>query len=238
MRSIPLILLAASAMFSAGQAALAGAPADLIVHNAVVYTTADGQQTAEGIAIRGRTVRGGRDVGRGVASCEGHPRGSWTRAGQTIVPGLQDAHGHVSGLGEPLEEIDLRERAPSRRSSAKGVPRASADVSRAIGSSGRGWDQNRWPVTDWPAPGPLDDAAPENPVFLIRIDGHAALANRSALAAAGITRETPDPAGGRLIRDRPGADGRTGGCGALTRRTANPAADHAAADRTTAPGGS
>jgi predicted amidohydrolase YtcJ len=70
---------------------------------------------------------------------------------------------------------------------------------------GRGWDQNRWPVADWPAPGPLDAAAPRNPVFLTRIDGHAALANRQALATAAITRDTPDPAGGRLIRDASGS---------------------------------
>ena len=136
------------------------------------------------------------------------------------MPGLQDAHGHVLGLGASLQELDLRDTPTFDAIVAK--VRARAAATRAgEWIIGRGWDQNRWPVPDWPAPGPLDAAAPRNPVFLTRIDGHAALANRRALAAAAITRDTPDPAGGRLIRDASGlADRRADRCGALTRRTA------------------
>ena len=66
---------------------------------------------------------------------------------------------------------------------------------------GRSWDQNDWPVKDWPTHDKLTAAAPNNPVYLTRVDGHAAMVNKAALDAAGITRATPDPAGGRLIRD-------------------------------------
>ncbi len=189
-------------MLSARQTALPGAPADLIVHHAVVYTMADGQQTAEAFA-----VTGDRFVAVGTSADVLRWRGPSTRvvdgAGQAIVPGLQDAHGHVLGLGASLEELDLRDTPTFDAIVAKVRTRASA-ARPGEWIIGRGWDQNRWPVPDWPAPGPLDDAAPRNPVFLIRIDGHAALANRSALAAAAITPETADPAGGRLIRDRSG----------------------------------
>jgi predicted amidohydrolase YtcJ len=70
---------------------------------------------------------------------------------------------------------------------------------------GRSWDQNDWADTRWPTGDALDRAAPGNPVYLTRVDGHAALASRSALAAAKVTAATPDPEGGRLIRDTSGA---------------------------------
>jgi predicted amidohydrolase YtcJ len=202
MRSVPLILLSASLGVAARQPATSGPP-DLIVHNAVVYTMADGQPAAEAFA-----VRDGRFVAVGASAHVLRSRGPSTRlldaAGLTVVPGLQDAHGHVLGLGKPLQELDLRETRSFDAIVKKVRARASA-VQPGEWIVGRGWDQNRWAVTDWPAPGPLDLAAPENPVFLTRIDGHAALASRRALAAAGVTRETPDPPGGRLIRDPSGA---------------------------------
>jgi predicted amidohydrolase YtcJ len=202
MRSVPLILLSASLGVAARQPATSGPP-DLIVHNAVVYTMADGQPAAEAFA-----VRDGRFVAVGASAHVLRSRGPSTRlldaAGLTVVPGLQDAHGHVLGLGKPLQELDLRATRSFDAIVKKVRERASA-VQPGEWIVGRGWDQNRWAVTDWPAPGPLDLAAPENPVFLTRIDGHAALASRRALAAAGVTRETPDPPGGRLIRDPSGA---------------------------------
>jgi predicted amidohydrolase YtcJ len=69
---------------------------------------------------------------------------------------------------------------------------------------GRSWDQNDWPSTDWPHHQQLTDAAPNNPVYLTRVDGHAALVNKAALDAAGVTRTTADPAGGRIIRTADG----------------------------------
>jgi predicted amidohydrolase YtcJ len=203
MRSVPVILLATCAGVLARGPQADGPPADLIVHNARVHTMDDARPAAEGVAVRGE-----RFVAVGTSADVLRWRGPSTRvidaAGLTVVPGLQDAHGHVLGLGKPLQELDLRD----TRSFDAIVERVGTRA-RAIRPGewiiGRGWDQNRWPVADWPAPGPLDAAAPDNPVFLTRVDGHAALANRRALAAAAVTRETPDPAGGRLIRDASGA---------------------------------
>ncbi|MGE3191818.1 MAG: amidohydrolase, partial [Vicinamibacterales bacterium] len=70
---------------------------------------------------------------------------------------------------------------------------------------GRGWDQNDWADSDWPTHDALSAAAPANPVYLTRIDGHAALVNRAAMSAAGLTAATPDPEGGRIIRAADGA---------------------------------
>jgi predicted amidohydrolase YtcJ len=202
MRFVSVILFASCVAVAARQPAVSRPPADLIVHNAVVYTMADAQPTAEAFA-----VRDGRFVAVGPSADVLRWRGPSTRVVDgrrgTVVPGLQDAHGHVLGLGAALHELDLRGTSSFEAIVAKVRARASA-MRPGEWIVGRGWDQNRWPVPDWPAPGPLDAAAPRNPVYLTRIDGHAALANGRALAAAGVTRATPDPAGGRLIRDASG----------------------------------
>ncbi len=89
---------------------------------------------------------------------------------------------------------------------------------------GRGWDQNDWPVKEWPTRQDLDAVAPDTPVLLDRIDGHAAWANSKALALAGITAATRDPDGGRLLRDAGRrADRRAHRHRAAAGRTAHPA---------------
>jgi len=70
---------------------------------------------------------------------------------------------------------------------------------------GRGWDQNDWPDKALPAHAELSVAVPDRPVLLRRVDGHAVLLNARALALAGITVESTDPAGGRILRDAGGA---------------------------------
>jgi predicted amidohydrolase YtcJ len=203
MRSAPVALLAAYTVMASQSPPPPAPPADLIVHNAVVHTMAEAQPVAQGFAVRGT-----RFVAVGTSADVLRWRGPSTQvidaANQAIVPGLQDAHGHVLGLGASLQALDLRD-TPSFDAVVAKVGARAAEMREGEWILGRGWDQNRWPVAEWPAPGPLDAAAPRNPVFLARIDGHAALANRRALAAAAITRDTPDPAGGRLIRDASGS---------------------------------
>lgn len=124
-------------------------------------------------------------------------------AGATIVPGLVDGHGHLVGLGQALSRLDLRGAA-----SAEAVAdQVAAQLARA-GEGwilGRGWDQNLWPGGAFPTHAPLTAAAPDRPVALTRVDGHALWVNAAALAAAGITAETPDPPGGRIVRGPDGA---------------------------------
>src|SRR5262249_53540071 len=84
---------------------------------------------------------------------------------------------------------------------------ARAAAGRATGEwiLGRGWDQNRWTPAAFPDHAPLDRAAPAHPVALERVDGHALWLNAAALAAAGIGKDTPDPPGGKILRDAAGA---------------------------------
>ncbi len=125
----------------------------------------------------------------------------------SVVPGLVDAHGHVQGLGRARREVSC-----TGASSAEDCARRAAERARTAppGSwiRGRGWDQNRWPGAAFPEEATLTRAAPDHPVVLSRVDGHAAWANARALAAAGIGAATPDPPGGKILR---GAGGRPTG---------------------------
>jgi predicted amidohydrolase YtcJ len=124
--------------------------------------------------------------------------------GQTVLPGLIDAHGHVFGLGGVLTQLDL-----SGTTSLADAIKAIGDYSRAHAQqewlTGRGWNQENWKLGRFPTAAELDAVAGERPVWLQRVDGHAGWANSRALAAAGITNATPDPAGGKIIRDASGA---------------------------------
>jgi len=124
-------------------------------------------------------------------------------AGRTVLPGLIDAHGHVFGLGQMLTQLDL--------SATTSLPQALAaigDYARANAQAawvrGRGWNQENWKLGRFPTAQELDGVVADRPVWLERVDGHAGWANGRALALAGITDKTPDPVGGKIVRDAAG----------------------------------
>lgn len=123
--------------------------------------------------------------------------------GRTVIPGLIDAHGHVFGLGEMLTELDL-----TTSTSLQGAQEAIAAYAKANGSSqwlvGRGWNQEIWKLGRFPTAAELDKVESARPVVLSRVDGHATWVNSKALQLAGITDQTPDPAGGKIMRDAQG----------------------------------
>ena len=171
---------------------------DLILHNARIYTMDAARTTAEAIAIRGdRIARVGANAD--VLALRGPATRVIDVSGAAIVPGLQDAHGHFTGLGASMQSIDLR--GTTSYEQVVGMVRQRAASARAgEWIVGRGWDQNDWSEKQWPTHELLSAASPNNPVYLTRVDGHAGLANRRALDLAGVTNGTADPAGGRLIR--------------------------------------
>jgi predicted amidohydrolase YtcJ len=177
-------------------------PASLIVHNAKVYTVNSTQPEAQAVAVRGDRIVlvGSTDAALAL-------RGSDTQVidagGATLVPGIQDSHGHFTNLGASLQVLPLRG-TTSYEQIVEMVRARAATARPGEWIQGRSWDQNDWPVKDWPHHGQLTAAAPNNPVYLTRVDGHAALVNKAALDAAGITSSTADPPGGRIIRDDAG----------------------------------
>lgn len=123
--------------------------------------------------------------------------------GKTVIPGLIDAHGHVFGLGFTLTSLDL-----SATTSLEDALARIGEYARANPSNpwllGRGWNQEVWRLGRFPTAKELDAVVPDRPVWFERVDGHAGWANSRALALAGITDSTPDPAGGKIMRDKDG----------------------------------
>ncbi len=121
----------------------------------------------------------------------------------TIVPGLVDAHGHVESLGRSLSIVSLLD-AKSEAEAVKRTQSAPKSAFQGEWLMGRSWDQNDWPGQQFPTKAALDAVFPTTPVYLSRVDGHAAWVNGEALRRAGITAATKDPEGGRILRDAKG----------------------------------
>lgn len=123
--------------------------------------------------------------------------------GKSVIVGLTDAHCHLYGLGVDLENVSVRD-AEDETHVARMV--AEAAKSRPAGEwlIGRGWDQNKWYGLQFPHRFTLDAAISDRPVMLRRVDGHAAWLNSRALEAAGITKDTKDPPGGKILREADG----------------------------------
>lgn len=194
-----LALTAASAL----SAQPVPAVADLIITNARIHTVDEARPRAEALA-----VKDGRVLFVGPARLALAHRGATTRvvdaAGRTVIPGMTDAHGHVTGLGQTLQTVNLVETTSYEQVVAKVVERART-TPKGQWIIGRGWDQNDWGDTRFPTHDALSRAVPDHPVYLVRVDGHAALANAAAMRLAGVGAGTKDPDGGRLERDAQGA---------------------------------
>jgi predicted amidohydrolase YtcJ len=176
-------------------------PVDVLYVGARVYTVDKANTVVDGIATRGDRI-----VAVGSAADmvkELKPKRVVDLAGKTVVPGLIDAHVHLLSLGVARLTLDLV--------GTKSEERVADLVRERVGASepgqwirGRGWDQNEWRSRQFPSHEILDRVAPNNPVYLMRVDGHAAWVNKKALEIAGITSKTPDPDGGRFLRDARG----------------------------------
>jgi predicted amidohydrolase YtcJ len=187
------------AIVAGSAAAQTPPPPDLIVLNARIYTADVTRPRVTALAVRGdRIVFVGNNGG--ALALAGPRTERLDLAGRTVIPGMVDAHAHLLGLGQSLRTVDL----VGTRSYDEVIARV-AERARTAGPGewirGRGWDQNDWADTRFPTHDALSRAVPNHPVYLTRVDGHAALVNARALEAAGVTAATPDPDGGRFIRD-------------------------------------
>ncbi len=173
--------------------------ADIIFRNGNVYTVADAQPQAEAIAIKGERILfvGSNDAAQKYA-------GDATRTidlrGGTVVPGLTDSHYHILEVGERLIHLSF----DASTSRAALLARIKEEAEKAGAEKwiiGRGWIETFWKPPVFLTREELDKVAPANPVYLQRTDGHGAVANSKALRLAGIDAQTPDPFGGKIMRD-------------------------------------
>ncbi len=176
-----------------------GQTADLIIENARVYTVNTAQPQARAVAVKGARILA---VGDDLAKYAGPATRRMDLHGATVVPGLIDSHGHMRGLGALLQSKDLRHVATVAEIVAY-VKTQAAQAGPGEWVTGRNWDQTNW-GGQFPAAADLDRATTGHPAFLTRVDGHAGWANTKALQLAGITDQTPDPPGGKIMRDAQG----------------------------------
>jgi predicted amidohydrolase YtcJ len=124
--------------------------------------------------------------------------------GRVMIPGLIDAHLHVMGTGFAALVLDLSDTRSLAEAQGKVAAYARANPTRPW-IVGRGWNQEAWSLGRFPTAAELDAAVADRPVWLERVDGHAGWGNSAALAAAGVSAATRDPAGGRIERLASGA---------------------------------
>ncbi|HAC16524.1 MAG TPA: amidohydrolase, partial [Bacteroidetes bacterium] len=123
--------------------------------------------------------------------------------GRTVLPGLIDAHAHVMGLGSSILNVNVMG-IQTLDETLQMVSDYAVQYPDLAWIQGRGWNQVLWPENTFPTSADLDRAVSDRPVFLSRVDGHAGWANSEAMRIAGITRDTPDPDGGAIIKDENG----------------------------------
>lgn len=171
---------------------------DMIVHNAVVYTVDSVFATSQAFAIKdGKFVE--------VSSSEKilntyEAEETIDAGGNPIYPGFYDSHAHFFGLGSTLAQADLTD----AQSFEDVVTRLRAFHEANPGEKwilGRGWDQNKWPGKEFPDNALLNQAFPETPVYLTRIDGHAAIVNDKALEVSNIIAVRPVEGGTLVSKD-------------------------------------
>ena len=174
--------------------------ADLIISGGLVWTgLSTGAPHAGAVAIAG-----GRILAIGDSAQVGRyagPKTEWIQAnGGLVLPGFTDGHTHFVDGGFQLRSVSLRD-AATPQEFIRRVKEYAKTLTPGEWITGGDWDHTLWagqplPRHDW-----IDSVTPSNPVFVSRVDGHEALANAAAMRAAAITKDTPTPSGGEILRD-------------------------------------
>ena len=171
---------------------------DLLLFNGNVYTVNEKQPHAEAIAVKqGRIVF----VGSDEAAKKFHAKRTIDLHEHTVVPGLTDSHCHIFGIGERELSLNLEGTNTLENFLAKVKDRV-AKTEKGKWITGRGWIETFWRPPRFPTRQELESVAADHPLFLTRADGHAAIANSAALKIAKIDKNTPNPFGGEILKDK------------------------------------
>jgi len=171
---------------------------DLLLFNGNVYMVNEKQPHAEAIAVKqGRIVF----VGSDEAAKKFHAKRTIDLHEHTVVPGLTDSHCHIFGIGERELSLNLEGTNTLENFLAKVKDRV-AKTEKGKWITGRGWIETFWRPPRFPTRQELESVAADHPLFLTRADGHAAIANSAALKIAKIDKNTPNPFGGEILKDK------------------------------------
>jgi predicted amidohydrolase YtcJ len=186
----------------------AGPPADLVLTNGTIVTVETALPEAQAVAIVGDRIA---DIGSS-ADMKRHV-GPKTEVidlkGQLVIPGFIEGHGHFTGVGQAELNLKLM-RVSSWQEIVSMVEAAATKAKPGQWIYGRGWHQEKWTtkpepnVEGFPTHESLSKVSPNNPVLLTHASGHASFANAKAMELSGITRDTPNPPGGDIIKDAQG----------------------------------
>ncbi len=179
-----------------------GPAADLIVHHAHIWTVDLARPEAEAVAILGDRIVGvGSD--KEIEAWHGPHTSVVDAGGKRLLPGFNDAHVHFVDGGAQLDNVQLND-ATSTGEFRRRIGERAAKMPRGEWLLGGDWDETKWEPAALPTKELIDSVTPNTPMALDRYDGHMILANSLALKLAGITAQTPEPAGGVIVRDREG----------------------------------
>ncbi|MDZ7768100.1 MAG: amidohydrolase family protein [Woeseiaceae bacterium] len=197
----PSVVLTAALLITLLSACGQTDPASLIVQDARIWTGNPDQPWAEALAVRGDTiiaVGGIDDVTQYADNSTDVIEGN----GGMLVPGFIDTHVHFVTGGSGLASVQLRDAATPDEFGRR-IAEFAAGLEPGEWILNGTWDHENWggelPHRDW-----IDALTPDHPVWVFRLDGHMALANSRALELAGVDADTPDIAGGEIVRDEAG----------------------------------
>ncbi len=178
--------------------------ADAILLNGNIYTVDEARPTAEALAIKdGLIVQVGSNAE--IEKLKGEKTEVIDLKGQFAMPGFIEGHGHFSSMGYSLIDLNFL-KSKNWNEIVAAVAEAAKKAKPGEWIFGGGWHQEKWNealekhVQGYPYHDHLSEVAPNNPVLLEHASGHALMANKAAMDAAGIGKETPDPAGGHIVR--------------------------------------
>ncbi|PYJ77356.1 MAG: amidohydrolase [Verrucomicrobia bacterium] len=171
---------------------------DLVLTNGNIYTVEDKQPKAQAVAVKGNRII---FIGSNQEAKKFHAAKVIDLHGHTVVPGLTDSHCHIFGIGEREMRLNL-EGTNTREDFLAKVKERVAQTERDKWITGRGWIETFWKPPQFPTRQDLDKIASDNLVFLTRADGHASVASSAALKTAKIDKNTPNPFGGEILKDK------------------------------------
>lgn len=184
------------------QGAASKAAADLIITNAKIWTVDKSLPTARAVAVLdGRIVAVGSNTD--AEAWRGPKTQVLDAGGKLLMPGFNDAHVHFVSGGAQLDNVQLND-ATSAAEFARRIGERAKITPKGQWITGGDWDETKWDPPALPARQLIDSVAPDTPVFVDRYDGHMGVGNSLALKLAGITAKTPDPPGGKIVRDAQG----------------------------------
>ena len=183
---------------------LDGLKPDTILFNGKVVTVDDHFSIAEAVAVKGDRI-----VAVGSNSNLKKLKGTRTEMvdlkGKTVIPGFNEGHLHMMSTGQGLMKVNLQDRRVRTISNLiQAVEDRVRTTPRGQWVEGWGWDQSKLQENRFPTRWDLDRVSPEHPVYLTRTCFHIAVANSKALEMAGITKDTPQPEGGEIVKDEKG----------------------------------